>query len=362
MDKRYQVFISSTFTDLKEERQAALGAILELDHMPAGMELFPAADDSAWQLIKDVVDASDYYVLIVGGRYGSLDEEGIGYTEREYDYALSTKKPVVPLLHHKPDNLPREKTETDDATWKKLESFRKKVEKRHTCVYWISPEDLKAKLIVGLTAALKRHPAIGWVRADEVPSGATLSDILALRQRVEELERELEAERTAPPPGTEDLLQGEDTFEIGFHFSARKHGTYSDTSYQATIEPSWNESFAGVAPKMIYEASDTDLRAAFRSHFTALAIADFQGDKDLKNHQLRDFRFKNEDFDTCIVQLRALGLIADSQRKRSVRDAGTYWTLTPFGDRQMVILRALRKTPAPTRKLGAKTESVEGDK
>jgi hypothetical protein len=67
MDKRYQIFISSTFVDLRDERQAALRAILELDHMPAGMELFPAADDSAWQLIRDVIDGSDYYVLIVGG-------------------------------------------------------------------------------------------------------------------------------------------------------------------------------------------------------------------------------------------------------------------------------------------------------
>src|SRR5262245_53455358 len=103
MDKRYQVFLSSTFTDLKEERQAALRAVLELDDKPAGMELFPAADDSAWQLIRDVIDASDYYVVIVGGRYGSLDEEGIGYTEKEYDYALATRKPVVPLLHQKPE-------------------------------------------------------------------------------------------------------------------------------------------------------------------------------------------------------------------------------------------------------------------
>jgi Domain of unknown function (DUF4062) len=96
-----------------------LKAVLELDHMPAGMELFPAADETAWQLIKDVIDASDYYVLIIGGRYGSLDDTGIGYTEKEYDCAVSLKKPVIPLLHQDPNNLPREKTETEEVTWKK---------------------------------------------------------------------------------------------------------------------------------------------------------------------------------------------------------------------------------------------------
>jgi len=129
MDKRYQVFISSTFRDLLDERQAVLKAVLELDHMPAGMELFPASDDSAWQLIKDVIDSSDYYVLIIGGRYGSLDDTGIGYTEKEYDYAISSKKPIVPLLYMNPDNLPRDKTDTSESSWAKLKLFRERVEK-----------------------------------------------------------------------------------------------------------------------------------------------------------------------------------------------------------------------------------------
>lgn len=67
MDKRYQVIISSTFRDLVQERQEVLKAVLAIDHMPAGMELFPASDDAAWQLSRDVIDGSDYYVVIIGG-------------------------------------------------------------------------------------------------------------------------------------------------------------------------------------------------------------------------------------------------------------------------------------------------------
>ena len=119
MDKRYQVFISSTFSDLEDERQSVLKAVLELGHMPAGMELFPASDATAWQLIKAVIDDSDYYVLIIGGRYGSLDETGIGYTEKEYNYAVESNKPVIPFLHKNPDNLPRGRTETDETNWNK---------------------------------------------------------------------------------------------------------------------------------------------------------------------------------------------------------------------------------------------------
>lgn len=51
VDKRYQVFVSSTYRDLTEERAAVIQAILNLEHLPAGMELFPAANDDQWTLI-----------------------------------------------------------------------------------------------------------------------------------------------------------------------------------------------------------------------------------------------------------------------------------------------------------------------
>ena len=44
------------------------------------MELFLAINDSQWNLIKELIDDCDYYILIVGGRYGSLNKEGISYT------------------------------------------------------------------------------------------------------------------------------------------------------------------------------------------------------------------------------------------------------------------------------------------
>jgi hypothetical protein len=85
MDKRYQVFVSSTYIDLQDERAEAIQALLELDCMPAGMELFPAANDQQWNWIKKIIDESDYYIVILAGRYGSVHQEkNISYTEMEY--------------------------------------------------------------------------------------------------------------------------------------------------------------------------------------------------------------------------------------------------------------------------------------
>jgi nucleoside 2-deoxyribosyltransferase len=130
MDKRYQVFVSSTYEDLQEERQEVMHALLELDCIPAGMELFPAANEDQWTLIKQVIDDCDYYIVIVGGRYGSVDADGMSYTEKEYRYALEKDKPVIGFLHKNPDKLIAKKTEKSDGMKEKLDSFRTLVSKK----------------------------------------------------------------------------------------------------------------------------------------------------------------------------------------------------------------------------------------
>lgn len=126
MDKRYQVFVSSTFTDLEEERKHVIQTLMEMDCIPAGMELFPAIDEGQWEFIKKVIDDCDYYLLIIGGRYGSVAEDGLSYTEKEFDYAVSKGLRVVVLVHENPENLPLAKSEKDSELREKLAAFIEK--------------------------------------------------------------------------------------------------------------------------------------------------------------------------------------------------------------------------------------------
>src|SRR5690242_19554786 len=99
-ETRYQVFVSSTFRDLEIARQKVLQAILQIRAFPAGMEMFPSANDAQWEFIKREIESSDYFVTIVAGRYGSLAPDGISFTEKEYDYAIERGKPVMSFLFH----------------------------------------------------------------------------------------------------------------------------------------------------------------------------------------------------------------------------------------------------------------------
>jgi hypothetical protein len=64
MKKRYQVFVSSTYADLQQERSKVIQTLMEMDCIPAGMELFPAMDEAQLDFTKKIIDDSDYYLLI----------------------------------------------------------------------------------------------------------------------------------------------------------------------------------------------------------------------------------------------------------------------------------------------------------
>lgn len=98
MNKKYQVFVSSTYKDLKEERMAVIRLLLKMGFIPVGMEQFPASNMSQMEYIKMMLDSCDYYLLILAGKYGSVDVDGIGFTEKEYDYAIANGIPVMSIL------------------------------------------------------------------------------------------------------------------------------------------------------------------------------------------------------------------------------------------------------------------------
>jgi hypothetical protein len=356
VDKRYQVFVSSTFRDLEMERQEVMHALLELDCMPSGMELFPAANETQWNLIRKVIDDCDYYVLILGGRYGSIGPEGISYTEMEYRYALSTGKPTIAFLHRNPGKIIADNTESTVEGKEKLQAFRESVE-RKLCKHWESPQELGSVVSRSLIQLIKSTPAVGWVRANELADREATLELLQLRRRVEELQTELSRARISAPKGSEGLAQGDEEHSISFFFAATPPGQYQSSTWSSTFTPTWNEIFACIAPLMIHEATEPALKTALDSLSETESFERLREDKKLARHALRSFRISQDDFQTIKVQLRALGLIAKNDKARSVKDSGTYWTLTPYGDEIMTQLRAIRRNEDDSPK---STEIVAG--
>lgn len=347
MDKRYQVFVSSTFTDLEEERKHIIQTLMEMDCIPAGMELFPAADEEQWDFIKKVIDDCDYYLLLIGGRYGSLSPEGISYTEMEYDYAVSKGMKVIALVHGEPNNLPQIKCEKDSKLQNKLEKFREKVCTGRLVKFWTNKDQVAGIVALSLTKTIKMHPAIGWVRASLVPSEDSSQEILKLRNEITILENKIQNLKSKPD-GIENLSQGDDEIMLDILYKAHKANDdryASKNSYQVPVTLTWNQIFSFLSPSLIVENSEENLLSLLGDCIYVNCheeIIEFFEKNKLKNRSNR--KAYNEDLRTIIVQFRALKLIELSTKKHPPSDNNIYWSLTPYGDQLMTELNAIKKS------------------
>lgn len=182
---RYQVFVSSTYEDLIEERKQVTQAILECDCFPAGMELFPASNKSQWEMIKQVIDESDVYLVIIAGRYGSIKKgkKLISYTELEFNYAKKINKPIIALIHNNITSLPFEKSEQSEQGQALLRDFINKAKDGRVVKFWNNKDDIKSAVMSALNA--QKDDLVtkncGWIKVGPGIDAASNALIKALK-------------------------------------------------------------------------------------------------------------------------------------------------------------------------------------
>ncbi len=176
--KRYQVFLSSTFIDLVEERQQVTQALLKTGRcIPAGMELFGASTLPPWDFITRVLDVTGYFVLVIGSRYGSTPPGGQrSYTELEYEYAVDRGIPVLAFVAAHDRLVVASQIESIASARRALAAFRKRVEKSHTVTRWSTPQDLSVGVTDSLWREFETSPRPGWIRGSSGPGGSSSAD------------------------------------------------------------------------------------------------------------------------------------------------------------------------------------------
>lgn len=200
------MFVSSTYTDLIEERQAAVEAILDAGHIPAGMELFKAGNDSQLKTIYKWIDASDVYMLILGGRYGSIEpKSNKSYTQLEYEYAISKNIPVFAVvlsdsfLTQKINSLGlanvMEQTAPDKHKGFKAFVMSRIIREVDDC------KDIKITIHSTLNEFAQDYNLVGWVRNDNEndtlqlikDNNALIKENNQLQKEVQKLQEQLNA-------------------------------------------------------------------------------------------------------------------------------------------------------------------------
>jgi len=187
--KKMQVFVSSTYTDLKQERQAAVEAILTAGHIPAGMELFAAGDESQMDVIRRWINESDVFLLILGGRYGTLDPQtNKSYVHLEFEHAVSTGIALFAVVIDESHLEARVRAigssviETENAA--ALRKFRELLVSSRIVKFWGDTKDIKLAILETLPEFARRSNIEGWVRA------STAVDVAPLAEEVARLSKE----------------------------------------------------------------------------------------------------------------------------------------------------------------------------
>jgi len=338
MNKRYQVFLSSTFTDLEDERREVIQALLELDCIPSGMELFQASDDDQWTLIKRVIDQCDYYIVISAGRYGSVSGDGRSYTEMEYDYAVKVGKPVLGFLHKEPSKIAAKNCELAQEGREALKEFQEKIKQR-VCRFWVSPSELGSQVSRSIIRVIRDSPAIGWVRADSIASEDASKEILDLRRQIDEFQKGMSDPEKLD---TSEFAKGDEQYRVKYRFTVSENDfDFHAKLYAAEVSVSWSDLFAVVGPSLLDEASETQMAANLSLFVRSRQYASHIQTKAYEGKQITTFQIDPETFQTIKIQFRALGYIKQSVRRRSVKDSEKYWTLTEHGDIEMVKARAV---------------------
>ena len=172
MEKKYQFFISSTFTDLENERLEVINAILKTKNIPLGMESFTAQNKAQFDVIKNIIKEVDYYLVIIGGRYGSIHPDfGLSYTELEYDYAIKMGIPVAAFIQNE-DVITLAKTDSENSL--KLKAFKDKV-KNKMCDHWNSIDGLGKVVTQSIFQLILEEPRSGWIKYDDMKNEISTS-------------------------------------------------------------------------------------------------------------------------------------------------------------------------------------------
>lgn len=168
-DKIYQVFVSSTYEDLKEERFAVMNALIEKNCIPVGMEYFPASNLEQFEYIMKLIDEVDYYVLIVAGKYGSIEKNSNkSYTQLEYEYANSKNVPIASFVIQNTDVLASAKVEKTTKRRKQLERFKQLVMANKMCKTWSNKDELARHVQNSVDELVESSPREGWVRPSKI--------------------------------------------------------------------------------------------------------------------------------------------------------------------------------------------------
>jgi hypothetical protein len=335
---KYQIFISSTYTDLKDERDEVIKAILEMGHIPVGMEMFSAADEEQWKLISRQIDQSDYYIVIVAHRYGSVVGKK-SYTEKEYDYAIQKSVPVIGFIINDSALWPKDKIESDTNKAESLKRFKQKI-KRKPVGFWSIKDELCGKVSRSLIKLITTNPRPGWIRTSETVGPEVVSEMSRLSsenarlvneniQLRQQLEGALKTENA-------NFSQGKENVEIEYNYTNVNSQEKNDGKFCTN----WDNLFIEIAKSLLQNTAEFSIVEILR-RMVVLSMPNKPNWASIKPTSV--LTIKTQFIALGYIDVQVITIPNNNNSGSRLGSQHPHWNLTLLGKRKLAELLAIRR-------------------
>lgn len=166
LDKRYQVFITTSGKEMQPERMAVSQTLIGMGFFSWGLEQRTPLSTA---FARRQIDDCDYVLLLLGSQYGEQSVSGVSYLNLEYIYAVTKQKPIIVFMHESPDSRDAGLKEDVPILKEKFNEFRHQLQKEvEQVVNYRTLRDLELAVRSYMPQMLERYPVVGWVRPQSI--------------------------------------------------------------------------------------------------------------------------------------------------------------------------------------------------
>ncbi len=327
IDKQYHVYISTAGPDTQPERAVVQQTLASLGFFSWGLE---DRTPLTTAFARRQIDECDYFLLLLGSKYGELSASGVSYMHLEYIYAVTKQKPIIVLLHESPDSRLTSLQETTQDAKIKFQDFRRQLQReREMVVTYREARDLELALRHAMPQFVTRYPAQGWIRP--MQTQRLQDEIDQLRQKIAQLESQPQAavaERDSLVPGLDiPKVNGDEEFAFDYKVHAYQDGNFRELRPQRRM--SWNDLLMVIGPGFSPGAPEENFGRVINDYLNSHALEDVR-EVMPRAHAVARSQINVRGLHTIKMQLKQNGWIVPIGRDNRHR---VLWELSPAGER-----------------------------
>jgi hypothetical protein len=219
-----QIYVSSTYEDLKSFRSAVASYLRKLNKQVTCMEDYVASDKRPLARCLEDVARSDAYVGIFAHRYGYIPEkdnpDSLSISELEYRQALKSGKPaLIFLLSEDAPWIPKymDTTTGEGSAGKRITALRAELSKEKLASFFSSELELAGLVnaaVTNLESARSNSPAAAAARSGPENRRITSDLFITFATADKALAAKLAQEFVPDPGGMSALLAEGDLFAV----------------------------------------------------------------------------------------------------------------------------------------------------